>query len=132
MKKIFVSLLLSMVAIGSHANPDLYEPIDFSVGIVSNNNGGGVFNPGFGGSTRPRLPMQTPQVFLDGHFLTFTTELPNYTLYLIDEKDNSIVYSADLSTTNGSLNLPVTLTGNYIIVLFDSEASYYYYAYIYI
>lgn len=70
-------------------------------------------------TTRPKVPIRTPEVYQDDHTLTFSYN-NGFTLELVDASmgdEGSVVYTANLPEGILTWQLPTTLSGNYTIRL---------------
>lgn len=120
MVKRIVAILFVIIALGSI---NLYasgegQSVDLEVGIIDP-------KPGHPGGAK--TPVLVPDVFIDGHSLTFDNLCEDYTLSLYDE-DDDLVYSVFVPAGTTQVVLPTTLSGTFEI-RFETD-TYYYYGYI--
>ena len=71
-----------------------------------------VINTGGQHDPLPKTPIQIPEVYLDGHALSFDAAIEGCTVRLLDE-DEYIVFTDFIEENQTSLLLPSTLTGTF-------------------
>ena len=74
-------------------------------------------------------PVYVPDVFQDGMFFTLEASHPGYYLQLLDE-NGDIAYSLYVPSTQTTVSLPSTLSGNYELRLSPAGSSIYFYGYV--
>ena len=104
MKKLFLSLFSAFILSTSVSASEL---ISFTINIIDEQPCG----PGY-----PRTPMLAPTVYLDAGVLTFTAGHPDYVLNIKDE-DGDVVYSTVVTSSQTTVVLPLTRSGDYVIEL---------------
>jgi len=79
-----------------------------------------IVHPTVGGAPTPKSPMQPPTVYLDDH--TLYIDNPNgYTIEIVDEEDDTVVYTNVIPAEVTTWQLPSTLSGTYIIRLISGN-----------
>ena len=68
------------------------------------------------GHDAPRTPIEVPLVYIEDYTLTFEVGHPDYALTIKDENDN-VVYTTVVTSSQTTVVLPSTLSGNYVIEL---------------
>ena len=68
------------------------------------------------GNGLPRNPIEVPLVYIEDYTLTFEVGHPDYALTIKDENDN-VVYTTVVTSSQTTVVLPSTLSGNYVIEL---------------
>ena len=120
MKKVILAISLILASFVSLAgNQQVNGIISLQVGIDDPTNNEVPF---------PKTPIIVPQVWLDGHEVSFQTLHPAYTLLLMDDDD--VVFTYNLPSNGSNVFLPEWLSGEYQIVLRPSGCNYYFYGYI--
>jgi len=116
MKKFkFIAVLFIMLALGGAESFSMIF-VDLSVGYVDPY------------STIPehgKTPVGMPQLWLDGHEITFQSSHPQYTLSIVQE--GQVLYSVIVTTMNTFVMLPTWITGDVMLMLVPEESIYYYY-----
>ena len=64
----------------------------------------------------PKSPIEVPLVYIEDYTLTFEVGHPDYALTIKDENDN-VVYTTVVTSSQTTVVLPSTLSGNYVIEL---------------
>lgn len=126
MKKFFVFILLSLISVKGMAQEpivSLGEPLFF--GVMTNNNGGGILNPGNGQPSVPRTPIASPNISQDSHTLYFNNVGYDLTLVLLDE-DGEEAYATFVPAGTTAVVLPSTLSGEYELQLLPGGSFYFY------
>ena len=126
MKKFFVFILLSLFMVKGMAQEpvvSLGEPLFF--GVMTNNNGGGILNPGNGQPSVPRTPIASPNISQDSHTLYFNNVGYDLTLVLLDE-DGEEAYTTFVPAGTTAVVLPSTLSGDYELQLLPGGSFYFY------
>ena len=78
----------------------------------------GTYNP------RPRGPIDIPEVYLEDNELSFDSSLEGCTVRLLDE-DETVVFTAVISTGQTSVTFPTTLTGTYELQIVCGDLIFY-------
>ena len=81
-------------------------------------------NDPIGGHTKPKSPIQVPEVYLNGNVLTFDEALEGTTVQLLDEDDN-VVFSDFIEENQTSIVFPTTLFGSYKLYIICSDITFY-------
>lgn len=76
--------------------------------------------PGHGKS-----PITIPSVDLEGYELTFQSMHPAYAIDLV--QSGIVIYSVDVDESTSSVMLPLWLLGDFEILLYPEDSSYYFY-----
>lgn len=87
----------------------------------------GYDNPAPSAPDHGKNPILVPQVWLDGHEVSFQTLHPAYTLLLMDDDD--VVFTYNLPSNGSNVFLPEWLSGEYQIILRPNGCNYYFYGY---
>ena len=77
-----------------------------------NNNAGQV--------NRPRTPIQPPTVYFCDHTLYICGDYGNFTLQVLTD-DETAVYSTYVPSGTTEVQLPATLSGDYVLQLFNGD-----------
>ena len=122
MRKKLLLLLLMMTLSSSicyiHADGDP-DPLPLTI-----KPGPGDDNVPIGGNPHPKSPIQIPEVYLDGHILSFDADIEGCTVRLLDE-DEYIVFTDFIEENQTSLVLPSTLTGTYELQIVSGNIIFY-------
>ncbi len=105
MKKFFL-IVFSALFLSTNVPAQVLVPL--TVCITENEQPGG---PG-----HPRTPIAVPKVYIEDYTLSFEANHPDYVLIIRDE-DGSVVYSTMVYSTQTTVILPSTLSGDYEINL---------------
>lgn len=81
-------------------------------------------NTNEGAGAHPKSPVQIPEVYLDGHTLSFDADIEGCTVRLLDE-DEYIVFTDFIEENQTSLVLPSTLTGTYELQIVSGNIIFY-------
>ncbi len=117
MKKVIISLtmLFCSVSYMLAADPNFpygdYMLIELSVSYI---------DPMKPIGERPRNPIQPPIVYLDGHTLYIYGDGRDFDLQVVTE-DEAVVYSTYVSSSTTEVQLPTTLSGDYLLQLFNGD-----------
>lgn len=105
----FASLLLSSVSMAQepYSIPESSLRIEFVCEHI-NNNAGQV--------GRPRTPIQPPTVYLCDHTLYICGDYGNFSLQILTD-DETAVYSTYVPSGTTEVQLPATLSGDYLLQL---------------
>ena len=113
MKRILLLFCLGFMLGGGSVNA--LEMIDLTVGYIDPH----ASIPGIGkGPTMPSL-------WQDGYELTFPSMHPEYALDIV--LNGIVVYSTNVSETTTTVILPSWLSGEYELLLYPEDCSYYFY-----
>ena len=104
MKKI---LLFALGAIMMSTNVTAAVKVNLTVQKIDNNPIG---------HSAPQSPIMPPTVYIEDYTLTFTAGHPDYVLNIKDE-DGNVVYSTVVTSSQTTVVLPSTLSGDYVIEL---------------
>ena len=77
----------------------------------------------------PKAPPRIPAIDLQNNTITFEGSHVNYTLQIFNE-DDDIVYSVYVPSTQTTVNLPSTLSGEYQLRLIPDGSNIYFYGYV--
>ena len=94
-----------------HADPTI---LDFQVGYIDPSNNGG----------QHRTPVLIPTISIEGYTLYFTTPCDGCALRLLDA-DGEEVYSTTIPNSCASLNLPLYLSGTYLLQIICGDICFY-------
>ena len=83
-------------------------------------------NPADLNNQPPRGPILVPEVYLDGHELSFDSSLEGCTVRLLDEEE-TVVFTVVISTGQTSVTFPTTLTGTYELQIVCGSITFYCY-----
>ena len=103
MYKKFLFLISALMLFTSSFAEENADPISLQIEDIDPTSGHGDPHKG---------PVQIPSISLDGHTLFFFSPCDGDTLRLVDE-DGVVVYSLIIPDGTYSLELPITLSGNY-------------------
>lgn len=103
----------------------LGEPLFF--GVMTNNNGGGILNPGNGQPSVPRTPIASPNISIDSNTLYFNNVGYDLTLVLLDE-DGEEAYTTFVPAGTSTVVLPTTFSGEYELQLYPTDSIYFFYS----
>ncbi len=106
---LFISLLFSSVSMAQepYSIPESSLRIEFVCEHI-NNNAGQV--------GRPRTPIQPPTVYLCDHTLYICGDYGDFSLQVLTD-DETAVYSAYVTSGTTEVQLPATLSGDYVLQL---------------
>ena len=115
-KKIFCMLMLLVATnvIGTQEAKG-EEPLQFSSKPIST---GGQHNP------LPKSPVQIPEVYLDGHTLSFDAAIEGCEVRLLDANEN-VIFTDFIEENQTSLILPSTLTGTFELQIIRGNIIFY-------
>ena len=105
--KFFLIVAMLMIASASvfSQTPSGEDPLNFSIINDDNHNN-------TGDHPLPKSPIQIPEVYLNGHTLSFDAALEGCMVRLLDENEN-VIFSDFIEESQTSLVLPATLTGTF-------------------
>ena len=83
-------------------------------------------NPADLNNQPPRGPILVPEVYLDGHELSFDSSLEGCTVRLLDA-DEEVVFTDSIDVNQTTLALPSTLTGTYELQIVCGSITFYCY-----
>lgn len=72
----------------------------------------------------PRGPIDIPEVYLEDNELSFDSSLEGCTVRLLDEEE-TVVFTAVISTGQTSVTFPSTLTGTYELQIVSGDLIFY-------
>ena len=75
-----------------------------------------VIHPTSIGISKPKSPVQPPEVYLDGHTLYIASSHADYTL-VVEDTDETEVYQTSVPSSVSTVVLPSSLSGTYILKL---------------
>ena len=81
-------------------------------------------NTNEGAGVLPKSPVQIPEVYLDGHTLSFDAAIEGCTVRLLDEDEN-VIFSDFIEENQTSLLLPSTLTGTFELQIIRGDIIFY-------
>ena len=102
-KILFLAMLLVTTNVISAQNANGGDHLPFSSKPIST---GSQHDP------LPKAPIQIPEVYLDGHTLSFDAAIEGCEVRLLDEDEN-VIFSDFIAISQTSLTLPTTLTGTF-------------------
>ena len=106
------ALLLSSVSMAQEPNSlEGSLMIDFVCEHINNNSGQ---------INRPRNPIQPPTVYLNDHTLYICSDGRDFDLQVV-ASDETVVYSTYVSSSTTEVQLPTTLSGDYVLQLFNGD-----------
>ena len=106
------ALLLSSVSMAQE--PNLLEGSLRIIFICEHvNNNAGQIN-------RPRTPIEPPTVYLNDHTLYICSDGRDFDLQVATD-DETVVYSTYVSSSTTEVQLPTTLSGNYVLQMFNGD-----------
>ncbi len=79
---------------------------------------------GSGNLPLPKMPIQIPEVYLNGHTLSFDAALEGCTVRLLDENEN-VIFADFIEENQTSLILPSTLTEAYELQIIRGSITFY-------
>ena len=68
----------------------------------------------------PRTPIQPPTVYLNDHTLYICSDGRDFDLQVVTE-DEAVVYSTYVSSSTTEVQLPTTLSGDYVLQMFNGD-----------
>lgn len=77
-----------------------------------------------GGNAHPKTPILIPEVYLDGHTLSFDAAIEGCEVRLLDENEN-VIFSDFIEENQTSLILPSTLSGTYELQIVSGNIIFY-------
>ena len=104
-KRIFILLLMMTISSSACYIYADGNPTPLALNIIRPGD-----HTGSGGNAHPKSPIQIPEVYLDGHTLSFDAAIEGCTVRLLDEDEN-VIFSDFIEENQTSLILPSTLTG---------------------
>lgn len=117
MKKISLLFFATLLFSGASFAQEPYSFLEGSLMINFvcehvNNNSGQI--------NRPRSPIEPPTVYLDGHTLYIYGDGRDFDLQVATD-DETVVYSTYVSSSTTEVQLPTTLSGDYVLQLFNGD-----------
>lgn len=115
---LFLMMSLSSSVCYIHADGDP-DPLPLTI-----KPGPGDDNIPIGGNPRPKSPIQIPEVYLDGHTLSFDAAIEGCEVRLLDE-DGNVIFTDFIEENQTSLILPSTLSGTYELQIVSGNIIFY-------
>ena len=81
-------------------------------------------NTNEGAGAHPKSPVQIPEVYLDGHTLSFDAAIEGCEVRLLDEYEN-VIFADFIEESQTSLILPSTLTGTFELQIIRGSITFY-------
>lgn len=79
-----------------------------------------IVNPGEIGNHNPRSPVEPPTVYLNDHTLYICSDGRDFDLQVATD-DETVVYSTYVSSSTTEVQLPTTLSGDYVLQMFNGD-----------
>ena len=79
---------------------------------------------GSGNLPLPKMPIQIPEVYLDGHTLSFDAAIEGCEVRLLDENED-VIFADFIEENQTSLILPSTLTGTFELQIIRGNIIFY-------
>lgn len=116
---ILVTAMLMMATANTFSQtPSIIEkPLNFSIINDDDHNN-------TGGSPLPKSPVQIPEVYLDGHTLSFDAAIEGCEVRLLDANEN-VIFTDFIEENQTLLILPSTLTGTFELQIIRGNIIFY-------